>query len=163
MTTSLLTHDDLIARGKKWLSQPHNGKQLGYYQGSMGVILTEFVCYANNIPDVIGFNNAISVLIECKTSHADFLADLRKPHRHFMNRTQMGNYRYYLAPPDILSASEMPENWGLLCCGDKQIWVEKQAEFFNSFDVRNAEFPILYSIARRAEIRGLIPEIIKDL
>ena len=158
-----MTHDELITRGKKWLTYAHNGKLLGYYQGSMGLILTEFVCYANNIPDVIGFSSDFSVLIECKVSHSDFLADLHKPHRNEMNRTQMGNYRYYLAPPEIIKPEEVPDTWGLLVCLDKQIKVLKQAEFHNSFDVRNAEFPILYSIARRAEIRGYIPSIVKPL
>jgi hypothetical protein len=158
-----LTHDELIAIGKKWLSVQHGGKDIGYHQSGMGVILTEFVCYADNIPDVIGFNSDISVQIECKVSHSDFLADLKKPHRHDSNRTQLGNYRYYLAPPEVIKTEEVPDTWGLLVWTGKQVEIIKQAEFHNSFDVRNAEFPILYSIARRAEVKGFLPEIVKPL
>lgn len=65
-------------------------------------------------PDAIGWTSrGVSTLIECKTSRADFLADQRKVPR---SRTQIsiGAFRYYLAPRGILTAKDIPYDWGLL-------------------------------------------------
>ncbi len=66
--------------------------------------------------DAIGFrlvsDECHSVLIECKTSRADFLADRKKPHRHAA--TGMGTYRYYLAPAGLIKTDELPRRWGLI-------------------------------------------------
>ena len=156
-----MTHDDLIARGKKWLANSHNGKALGYYQPSMGVILAEFSCSAASIPDVIGFCSSMSVLIECKVSRSDLFADFKKSHRHHQN--QIGNYRYYLVIPGIVSSTDIPDGWGLLVCQAKHIDVAKQAMMHDNAGVRQVEYWPLYSLARRAEIRGLIPELTKPL
>lgn len=66
--------------------------------------------------DAIGFRlvsgECHSVLIECKTSRADFLADGKKPHRQAI--AGMGTYRYYLAPEGLIKIGELPKRWGLI-------------------------------------------------
>jgi hypothetical protein len=51
------------------------------------------------------------VLVEVKVSRADFLRDAKKTHRH--TGCGMGQERWYLAPPGILRAADLPEGWGL--------------------------------------------------
>jgi len=54
-----------------------------------------------------------SVLIECKTSLADFRADEKKPFRIDAAKG-MGVYRYYLAPEGLLTVEMLPKKWGLI-------------------------------------------------
>lgn len=78
------------------------------------------------IPDAIGFRYTGDkdgcVVVECKTSRSDFLADLKKNHRQdAMGRELnekgvlgMGKWRYFLAPEGLISVDELPHKWGLL-------------------------------------------------
>lgn len=52
-----------------------------------------------------------TVLVECKVSRADFLADKAKPHRHAGG---VGNWRYFLAPEGLIAPDELPAKWGLV-------------------------------------------------
>lgn len=52
-----------------------------------------------------------TVLVECKVTRSDFLADKAKPHRHVGG---IGNWRYYMAPEGLISPEELPEKWGLV-------------------------------------------------
>lgn len=149
----ILTHQDLVLRGAKWLRNRHRGCP------GCNVILTEFVTSGSAIPDVIGFNRWDSVVLECKVSRSDFLADKRKIHRHSFN--QCGNYRYYLVLPNIVSVEDIPEGWGLLYLQARCINIIKPSVRNSEPNVRAAEYSILYSIARRAEIRGYIPSLRK--
>lgn len=71
--------------------------------------------FGGEVPDAIGFRAAGvddgCVIVECKTSRADFRADGAKPHRL---QDGMGNWRYYLTLPGLICASELPAGWGLL-------------------------------------------------
>ena len=65
------------------------------------------------IPDVIGFKGDFSFIIEAKTSRADFLADKKKPFR--LNPSiGMGDFRFFIAPLNMIGISELPEGWGLI-------------------------------------------------
>ena len=47
-----------------------------------GVVLSEQACVSGEMPDAIGWKRANhSVLVECKVTRADFLADRGKPFR----------------------------------------------------------------------------------
>jgi hypothetical protein len=102
-----ITHDELVARARTFLLNDLH----------CGFAFCEMVAAVHNgeIPDAIGFRSggAISVLIECKTSRSDFLADGKK-----MCRTEhvqgMGNVRYYMAPQGMVDANECPDGWGLI-------------------------------------------------
>ena len=152
---NFITHSQLVERAKKWLDHTHGSKF------ACGVILAEYKCYSPEIPDVIGFNNHHSVLIECKASRADFLADKKKSCRQHIK--QLGNYRYYLVLPHIACAEEVDNGWGLLYATDKQISEVKKSEYFSADSVKAAEWSILYSIVRRLNLRGLLKDIQEPL
>ncbi|MBB3017663.1 hypothetical protein FHR70_000703 [Microvirga lupini] len=72
--------------------------------------------WTGEVPDAIGFRAAGSyddgsVVVECKTSRADFLADRKKAHR---TTGGCGNWRYFMAPEGLISPDELPPGWGLL-------------------------------------------------
>jgi hypothetical protein len=167
MDITKITHDDLIQIGVKWLKSQHSSggdsynKPNHFYHAGCGVILSEFVSMEQSIPDVIGFNNCCSVVIECKISHADFLADLKKPHRAIANSQQCGNYRYYLTLPNIIKPEEITNGWGLLYY-DGKVHLIKNPEHKIDTQIKVAEYSILYSIARRATLKGLMPNILKN-
>ena len=76
----------------------------------LGVIASETVTTANDIPDVIGWAYGLSYLIECKASKADFNADAKKPQRS--NGTGMGNFRYYFTPVGLIAPTSLPSGLG---------------------------------------------------
>ena len=66
-----MTHAQLVQKAVAWLRS---------YR--CGVILSEQACLSGEMPDAIGWKRAChSVLVECKISRADFLADRDKPFR----------------------------------------------------------------------------------
>ena len=99
-----MTHGELVERAEKWLRNTFHCR----------VVMSEHVAYTRygEIPDVIGWVNGKSILVECKTSRADFLRDKAKPFRD-ENALALGAWRFYLTPPGIITASEVPEGWGL--------------------------------------------------
>lgn len=105
-------HDELVARAAQWL------------RGSCGcsVVLTELTAFTptGETPDAIGWRSHYSVLVECKASRGDFLADRHKPFRVHMD-SGMGSYRFYLCPPDIIAAHEVPPGWGLLYAQERML------------------------------------------
>lgn len=148
---NFITHSDLVQRAKRWLEHAHGTKY------ACGVVLAEYRCYSPEIADVIGFNAHHSIVIECKVSRADFKADRRKAHRRRNNR--LGNYRYYLTLPNVACPQDIDNGWGLLYASDKRIAEVKPSEYFADDSVKRAEWSILYSIARRLNLRGLLKDI----
>lgn len=148
-----MTHAELVERAARWLRNTRK----------CGVVLTEFHSASVEIPDAIGWNASQahiprSILVECKTSLSDFYSDGKKPGRKGRTATHgIGRERYYLAPPDILTAELVRRNrpkWGLLEAWPKSIRVKLNAE---SFCLQTAwrELPVLYSFARRISQYGL--------
>ncbi len=150
---TLLTHSDLVNRAGRWLETSSRFR--------CSVVLREYKCYANEIPDVIGFNKHRSILIECKASRADFLADRNKPHRHY--RQKLGAYRYYLVPPHICCPEDVPEGWGLLYLFPNKIIEVKPAINQQDDSVKAAEWSILFSVVRRMQLRHDLNEIYQSL
>jgi hypothetical protein len=98
-----MTHAQLVERAVRWLR---------YYR--CGVVLSEQACVSGEMPDAIGWKRANhSVLVECKTSRADFLADRAKPFRTKPEQG-VGGERFYLTPPALIKVEELPTGWGLL-------------------------------------------------
>lgn len=90
----------------------------------------ELVCMGAELTDVWGTTGDCTVLIEVKTSRADFLADKRKYARSKVAeelKHQIGNYRYYLCPEGCINKDDLPENWGLLVYDGKKIHKEVMA------------------------------------
>jgi hypothetical protein len=101
-------------------------------------------------PDVLGWSWNRSILIECKTSRADFLADAKKHFRRFPEMG-MGQLRYYLAPRGLLTVDDMPARWGLIEAeNDGSTRVLRASEAFET-DARQ-EVAVLLSLLRRLRV-----------
>lgn len=100
-----MTHADLVRLACEWLRKRRR------FAVVIGDARANIV---NEQPDAIGWNAAgFSVLIECKTSRADFRRDKRK-HQRRHPTSGMGWERIYLAPAGVVPIAELPPGWGLL-------------------------------------------------
>lgn len=114
------------------------------------------------MPDAIGWKGKChSVMVECKISRADFLADAAKPWR-VKPETALGCERYYLAPAGMIRPSELPKGWGLLEVKSRKVTVavrskrnHRQPEGFMN------EMNLLLASLRRVEVR-IEPRTITD-
>ena len=98
-----MTHAQLVEKAVRWLRR---------YR--CGVILSEQACVSGEMPDAIGWKRAChSVLVECKVTRSDFLADRVKPFRLKPTRG-VGCERFYLVPAGLIRREELPAGWGLL-------------------------------------------------
>src|ERR1700694_581710 len=106
-TLCLMTHAQLVQKSVEWLRR---------YR--CGVILSEQACLSGEMPDAIGWKRAChSVLVECKETRGDFLADRAKPFR-LKPESGVGGERFYLTPKGLVRREELPVGWGLLeICG----------------------------------------------
>lgn len=133
-------------RGAKWLTNTRR----------CTVVVTEFATSGIiETPDALGWKNAReTILIECKTSQADFKRDNNKMFRKFWE-FGLGQRRFYLTPPNLVTVEELPEGWGLLYCHPNKIEVvHEPSQRPMSKDVTWNEVSVLYSLVRRAVIRG---------
>jgi hypothetical protein len=98
-----MTHAQLVEKAVRWLRR---------YR--CGVVLSEQACLSGEMPDAIGWKQAChSVLVECKLTRGDFLADREKPFRKKPEKG-VGSERFYLTPPALIKIEELPVGWGLL-------------------------------------------------
>lgn len=105
-----MTHKQLCERAARWL------KTIG-----CRVVLSEIASSGREIPDAIGWRSGISILIECKTSQADFKQDFKKPWRKFEDYG-MGHHRLYLCEKGIIKPCQaMALGWGLLWIDGRKI------------------------------------------
>ncbi|MGA9041297.1 MAG: MmcB family DNA repair protein [Terriglobales bacterium] len=146
-----MTHAQLVARAVAWLRR---------YR--CGVVLSEQACASGEMPDAIGWKKAShSVLVECKISRPDFLADRSKPFRQ-KPEIGVGCERFYLAPAGLIRREELPAAWGLLECRDRKIEViQRSAKNFRTAVGFNYEMNLLLASLRRVEIR-IEPQTITD-
>ena len=138
-----MTHAQLVQKAVGWLRA---------YR--CGVILSEQACLSGEMPDAIGWKRAChSVLVECKISRADFLADREKPFRRKQG-LGMGCERFYLAPSDMVDLEELPAGWGLLECHNRQIKLRlPAAKNLRTEAGFKYEMNLLLASLRRVEIR----------
>lgn len=69
-------------------------------------------------PDALGWkHNKRSLLIECKATRSDFRSDKKKVFRdpNYWEHG-LGQRRYYMSPPGVITPEMLPPNWGLLIC-----------------------------------------------
>ena len=146
-----MTHEKLVTQAVAWL------RRYG-----CGVVLSEQSCSSGETPDAIGWKRAChSVVVECKISRADFLADREKPFR-LNPKVAMGCERYYLAPSGLIAREELPSDWGLLELRGGKIQMAHPSEK----DLRSArgfrrEMNLLLASLRRVEVR-IEPQSITD-
>lgn len=106
-----LTHADLVKRAVRWLRSEHR----------CSIVLAEMTCTAPSIPDAIGWHGSFwSILVECKVSRSDFMAD-RKKLIHLDPDNAPGQERWYLTPPGILKPQDVPAGWWLAEVYEKRI------------------------------------------
>lgn len=111
-----MTHEELVCRAVRWLRSRRRCRVV-VWQRTM----------TWEQPDALGWTaGGASTLVECKASRADFRRDAKKPFRAFP-ALGMGVYRFYMAPPGLLAADEMPAGWGLLECGPRGVRVARDA------------------------------------
>ena len=146
-----MTHEKLVKAAVAWL------RRYG-----CGVVLSEQSCSSGETPDAIGWKRAChSVIVECKISRADFLADRDKPFR-MKPEKGMGCERFYLAPAGLISAKELPEAWGLLELRGREVSlvVAPSKKMRTAIGFRY-EMNLLLASLRRVEVR-IEPQSITD-
>jgi hypothetical protein len=127
-----------------------------------GVVLSEQACISGEMPDAIGWKKAChSVLVECKISRADFLADREKAFRQNPD-TSVGCERFYLAPRGLIRSEELPAGWGLLEVSGREIEkVKPSRKNLRSEIGFQYEMNLLLASLRRVEVR-IEPQSITD-
>ena len=127
-----------------------------------GVVLSEQACVSGEMPDAIGWKKAChSVLVECKVSRADFIADRDKECRK-KPKHGVGCERYYLVPQGLVRIEELPSGWGLLEASHGQIVITKRsAKNLRSAIGFQHEMNLLLASLRRVEVR-IEPQSITD-
>lgn len=101
------------------------------------------------------------MVVECKISRADFLADRDKTFRQ-KPETAMGCERFYLAPAGLLKLGELPAGWGLLELRGREIeLMQTSAGKMRSARGFRYEMNLLLASLRRVEVR-IEPQSITD-
>jgi hypothetical protein len=106
------------------------------------------------MPDAIGWKRAShSVLVECKISRADFLADRAKPFRQ-KSDLGVGSERFYLVPRNLVRPEEVSGGWGLLEYHNRRVQVLRPSrKNLRSDEGFRCEMNLLLASLRRVEIR----------
>lgn len=148
-----MTHAQLVRMGEEWLRRSYR----------CGIVLSEQSCASGETPDVIGWKGKCrSVLVECKISRADFLADREKSFRRDP-AAGMGCERFYLAPQGLIDKAELPKGWGLLECKNRRVSIVQKAarQSQRSQEGFMWEMNLLLASLRRVEVR-IEPQTITD-
>ena len=146
-----MTHQKLVQKAVAWLR--------GY---RCGVVLSEQACVSGEVPDAIGWKRTChSVLVECKVSRADFLADRDKPFRQ-KPELGVGCERFYLMPAGLIHQEELPAGWGLLELRSGKVEMLRRSLRNHRSSVGfGYEMNLLLASLRRVELR-IEPQSITD-
>ena len=147
-----MTHARLVTLAVDWLRR---------YR--CGVVLSEQACASGEMPDAIGWKGKCrSVVVECKVSRADFLADRLKPFRQ-NPEVALGCERFYLASAGLIAPQELPPGWGLLEYAGRRVEmrVKPPRRSLRSPGGMEHEMNLLLASLRRVEIR-IEPQTITD-
>jgi hypothetical protein len=146
-----MTHTQLVEKAVRWLRR---------YR--CGVVLSEQACVSGEMPDAIGWKRAChSVMVECKVTRADFLADRAKAFR-LKPEHGVGCERFYLVPAGLVRVEELPMRWGLLEHRGGKIEVARtSAKNLRSATGFRYEMNLLLASLRRVEVR-VEPQSITD-
>lgn len=139
-----MTHAELVNRARIWLMGTRRCFHVSTESGTF-----------QERADAIGWRAGVSTLVECKTSWTDFVRDFRKASR-LEPANGLGQYRFFLVPPKVLKATDVPDPWGLLEAGHV-VWVRKQATRVKAFNWE-AEIVMLANYAGRLSWYARPPE-----
>ncbi len=150
-----INHDTLVQAGSKWLAScaPVVVTELSGGQEEADVIA--FGCNLRKrmgkkyfkelfIPPMYGYG---TIIIECKASITDFKVDAKKDFRIDPGKG-MGDYRFYLTPPGLVSIEDLLPGWGLIEMHGKKIKIMHCSQVFKETS-RGAEVGVLTSVIRR--------------
>ncbi|NDV19085.1 hypothetical protein GO013_06580 [Pseudodesulfovibrio sp. JC047] len=124
-----MTHAQVVKKAKDWLRLAKKCNPVFAERG--GQVINEF-------PDAIGFTAHETIVVECKVSKSDLLADKKKP---FRSEGGLGDQRYYMLPASLYDECEDHDwgGWGVVLCGPdratKQVWGMKSADFTSNLKV----------------------------
>jgi hypothetical protein len=146
-----MTHAQLVEKAVRWLR---------WYR--CGVVLSEQASVSGEMPDAIGWKQAChSVLVECKVTRADFIADRAKPFRQKPEKG-VGSERFCLTPPGLVNVEELPTGWGLLELSRGRVEMSHaSAKNLRSAMGLRYEMNLLLASLRRVEVR-IEPQSITD-
>ena len=153
VTSTDKKHALLVAAAVNWLRCRYR----------CGVVLSEQYCATGEVPDAIGWKGKCrSVVIECKASRSDFLADAKKPFRTSPEEG-LGCERFYLAPAGMIAPEELPAGWGLLECrrSEVRMAVKPSRKSLRTETGLMKEMNLLLASLRRVEVR-IEPQTITD-
>ncbi len=148
-----MTHAQLVRMAERWLR--------GRYR--CGIVLSEQSCASGETPDVIAWKGKCrSVLVECKISRADFLADREKPFRKDPAQG-MGSERFYCVPRGLIAPAELPKGWGLLEARARELSLTVKPSRISQRGEAGLlwEMNLLLASLRRVEVR-IEPQTITD-
>ena len=150
-----LTHHELCQIAYKFLKR--NGFKVCFHDRFIAVTST------GEQPDAMGFRNSASCLIEAKCSRADLLADRKKRFRKNPS-LGMGDWRFFISEPGIISIEDLPPGWGLLHVVNGRVrkvhgWPRGNCCWGNPDDKpftgnKQVECDYMLSALRRMELRG---------
>lgn len=153
----MFTHKELVDIAYKWILT----------NTPCGVAFKELITASYENPDAIGFcSNGITILIECKTSRSDYLADSKKVFRKDP-ALGVGSHRFYLCPKDLIKPDEIPQGWGLIYVNEKGKARAVKSNYVGNCDLHKTafeknlqnEYCLMYSALRRLHINGVMDKI----
>jgi len=139
-----MTHAQLVKVAEQWLRR---------YR--CGIVLSEQQCSSGEMPDAIGWKGKCrSVVVECKISRGDFLADRAKAWR-VNPEIALGCERFYLSPRGVVRPEDLPKGWGLLEYHDRRVTVLAKPcrQSQRSAEGLMNEMNLLLASLRRVEVR----------
>jgi hypothetical protein len=138
-----MTHARLVEMAEAWLRRAR-----------CGIVLSEQGCSSGEMPDAIGWKGRNhSIVIECKVSRGDFLADAAKPWRT-NPEIALGCERYFAAPKGMLKPEEISDGWGLLEAQGRELKIVKKSKRkLRQPEGLMNEMNLLLASLRRVEVR----------
>jgi len=146
------THSKLCDIGEKYLRNTMNCK----------ITAKELVSSNNEIPDIIGFKEAYSYLLEAKVSRSDFFADKNKPFR-VNSDLGMGDFRYFICEKNLIKIEDLPKKWGLIYVNEKGkarlVYGNQSNQYREIFKFKKnleAENSLMFGMLRRVVFNGFV-------
>lgn len=134
-----MTHAELVARAARWLKA----------QGYTTIVAEKYIA-TDEEPDAIGWKGqGWSMLVEVKTSRADFRRDAAKPFRKFP-ALGMGLRRVFMAMPGVIPQDELPAGWGLVETTGRSCRIVVKPGQFTERNLR-AELSLVLARSRRLD------------
>jgi hypothetical protein len=137
-----VTHKELVAASARWLTETMR----------CPIAIPEPKVFAGENPDAMGFfDGGESVLIECKTTTADFRGDKSKPYRRHPTNG-MGDYRIYAVTESVSWRREdVLDKWGLMVFDGRYFSLEIKPQKIKGAQ-KAAEISLMVSAIRNNRI-----------